>query len=125
MKETIMADPQNIADRYLACWNERDPARRRALIAALWTEGATYLDPLSHAEGHAAIAALIDGAQARFQDFRFAPAGRADGYADRVRFSWTLGPDGAEAPIAGTDVAVLAPDGRIASVTGFLDRVPG
>ncbi|OEV28291.1 polyketide cyclase, partial [Streptomyces nanshensis] len=29
------------------------------------------------------------------------------------------------APAAGSDVLTLADDGRIASVKGFLDRVPG
>ena len=119
-----MDDPQDIATRYLACWNERDPGHRRALLAALWTEDATYLDPLMRAGGHDGIAALIEGVQARFPDFRFAPAGRADGFADRVRFSWSLGPEGGEAPVAGTDFAELAADGRLRAVTGFLDRVP-
>ena len=39
------------------------------------------------------------------------------------RFSWGLGPEGTDAPIKGTDFAVLK-DGRIRSITGFLDQVP-
>ena len=35
-----------------------------------------------------------------------------------------LGPRGADTIIDGTDFAVIAADGRIASVTGFLDRIP-
>ena len=119
-----MTDPTDIAARYVACWNERDPARRRALVAALWAEGATYRDPMMAAEGHDAIAALIEGVQARFPAFRFAPAGRADGFAEVVRFAWTLGPERGEAPIAGTDIALLDVEGRLRAVTGFLDRVP-
>jgi hypothetical protein len=38
-----------------------------------------------------------------------------------VRFSWTLGVPGADPVARGTDMAVLAADGRLASVTGFLD----
>jgi len=49
--------------------------------------------------------------------------GGADGFGDHVRFSWGLGPDGADSPIKGTDFAVLS-DGRIKSITGFLDQVP-
>jgi hypothetical protein len=119
-----MPNPDDIAARYVACWNERDPARRRTLLAALWNEAATYRDPMMAADGHDGIAALIEGVQARFPGFRFAPTGRADGFAEVVRFSWTLGPEGAEAPIAGTDVAMLDAEGRIRAVTGFLDRVP-
>lgn len=118
-------DAQVIADRYIACWNERDGERRRALVDALWTEDATYADPLMRGEGRAGIGALIEGVQARFPEFRFAPKGRADGYGDRVRFSWSLGPAaGGDAVVEGTDFAVVSADGRLRDVTGFLDRVP-
>jgi hypothetical protein len=119
-----MADPNDIATRSVACWNERDPARRRALVAALWSEGATSRDPMMDAEGHDGIAALIEGVPARFHSLRFVPTCRADGFAEVVRSSWTFGPEGAAAPIAGTDVALLDEAGRPRAVTDFLDRVP-
>jgi hypothetical protein len=119
-----MPDPQTIADRYLACWNERDPTRRLALVAALWDGAGTYRDPMGAAEGHDAIAALIGEVQARFPGFRFTPTGRAEGVGDAVRFSWEFGPEGEEAPVAGTDFAALGTGGRLRAVTGFLDRVP-
>ena len=117
-------DAQTTAKRYIAAWNEADSGRRRALIAALWAEDATYLDPLMQGEGHDGIEALIEGVQARFPDFRFTLSGQPDGYGDRLRFSWNLGPDGGETVVQGTDFAVLAGDGRLRAVTGFLDRVP-
>ena len=58
------------------------------------------------------------------RDFRFKLIGEPNGYGDQVRFSWGLGPDGVDSPIKGTDFAVLK-DGRIRSITGFLDQVPG
>ncbi|MXP64461.1 nuclear transport factor 2 family protein [Roseomonas sp. M0104] len=118
-------DAQALATRYIAAWNETDPARRLALLAALWTEDATYRDPLMQGTGHEAIAALVAAVQARFPGHRFSLAGRADGYADRLRFSWTLGPDSGEPLVAGTDFAQLAGDGRLHTVTGFLDPLPG
>jgi hypothetical protein len=120
----MMADPQDIAARYIECWNERDGERRRTLLAALWTSDATYRDPMMRGEGRDGIGALIEGVQARFPEFRFALKGRADGHADRLRFSWGLGPAGSEAVVEGTDFAELAPDERLRAVTGFLDRVP-
>ena len=120
----MTADAQDIATRYIACWNERDAERRRALLAALWTEEAVYVDPMVRSEGRAGIGALIEGVQARFPEFRFAPKGRADGHGDYVRFSWVLGPAGGEAVVEGTDFAVVSADGRLSDVTGFLDRVP-
>ena len=34
--------PEAIADAYVAAWNETDPARRRAGIAAAWAGAGTY-----------------------------------------------------------------------------------
>jgi hypothetical protein len=117
-------DAHEIAARYVAAWNETDAGRRRALVAALWTEDASYVDPMMAGEGHDGIEGLIAGVQARFPGFRFSLSGRPNGYGDRLRFSWDLGPDGAEPLVQGTDFAVLAGDGRIRAVTGFIDRLP-
>jgi hypothetical protein len=38
-KGTFMND---LIARYLACWNETDPAARRKLIEDTWAEDATY-----------------------------------------------------------------------------------
>jgi hypothetical protein len=54
-----MIDAAQIANRYIAVWNETDPARRRALLAEGWTENATYVDPLMAGEGHDEVGALI------------------------------------------------------------------
>ena len=119
-----MTDPKAIAESYIALWNETDPAVRKQLLARYWAEGATYVDPLMAGSGTGEIETLIEGVQQRFPNFSFNLIGKPDGYGDRVRFSWSLGPgDYVEAPIEGTDFAVLK-DGRIASVTGFLDKVP-
>ncbi len=119
-----MLDATKIADRYIAAWNESDPARRRALVAALWTEDATYVDPMMRGEGHNGVESLIGDVQAKFPDYRFALSGRPDGYGDRLRFCWDLGPEGGEAVVRGTDFALLAEDGRLRAVTGFIDRLP-
>lgn len=126
-----MSDPaSDLIDRYIAAWNEADAGRRRDLIARTWTDDATYVDPLMRGDGAAGIDAMIAGVQARFPGWRFARTGTVDAHGDRVRFAWALGPAGlagpanAEAPIAGTDFAVLSPDGRLAAVTGFIDRMP-
>ena len=73
--------------------------------------------------GHAEVDALIAGVQQRFPQFRFSLIGKPDGFGDKVRFSWALGPAGADAPIKGTDF-VQVEQGRLKSVTGFLDQVP-
>jgi len=115
--------PDATATAYLAAWNETDAAARRRLIADAWTADATYVDPMGAAEGPAALDATIAAVHERFPGFRFALLGDADGHGPNVRFTWGLGPQDQEPPIVGTDFVRLR-DGRIAEVTGFLDRVP-
>ena len=120
-----MSDFEALAQRYIATWNETDPAARQQAVGALYTEDARYTDPLVDAEGRDAIAATIGAVQQQFPGFVFRLAGPVDAHHDQARFTWELGPAGApEAPIAGFDVAVRDGDGRLASVFGFLDRVP-
>lgn len=54
----------------------------------------------------------------------FAPGGPVDAHHSQGRFTWRLGPPGAPAPVEGFDVVELAPDGRIQTALGFLDKVP-
>ena len=112
------------AERYLAAWNETDPAARRAAVEQLFSADARYTDPLADAEGRDAIEATIAAVQAQFPGFVFTLAGAPDAHHDQLRFTWHLGPEGVEAPITGFDVAVVDADGRIRTVLGFLDRVP-
>jgi hypothetical protein len=121
--ERTMTDVNTIAHRYIELWNERTPSRRREMLATNWTSDARYIDPLMSGDGHDGVDALIAGVQQRFPDFRFQLIGQPNGYGDHVRFSWGLGPEGADSPIKGTDFAVVK-DGRIRSITGFLDQVP-
>ena len=118
-----MNQATRIAERYLAVWNEEDPTARHAMVAADFTPDAVYLDPMMRASGHDGILALIAGTRQHFPGHRFQLNGTPDGHNDVVRFSWRLcGPDGTEA-LRRTDIAALAADGRVARVTGFLDRV--
>ena len=119
-----MTDPNTVARRYIELWNERVAGRRRELLAENWTTDASYVDPLMKGDGRDGIEALIAGVQQRFPDFKFHLIGEPNGYGDHIRFSWGLGPDGADSPIKGTDFAMLSKDGRIRSITGFLDQVP-
>jgi len=122
-----MTDLNTIASRYIELWNERTPSRRREMLASDWTADAKYVDPVMSGDGHDGVDALIAGVQQRFPDFAFKLIGEPNGYGDQVRFqmrfSWGLGPVGADCPIKGTDFAVLK-EGRIRSITGFLDQVP-
>ena len=120
---TIADQANAIASRYIAAWSETDAVRRRTLITNVFTPDATYLDPMARSSGHDGLDAMIGAVQQQFSGLRFRLHGKQDGHNDVVRFSWTLGADGAEPVAYGTDVAVVAADGRIRSVTGFLDAM--
>jgi len=119
-----MSDINDTVDRYIAAWNETDPAARRAAIDAVATPDVTYVDPIAVAEGADAFDATIAAVQGQFPDLTFRLAGAPDAHHDQARFTWELGPAGGEALVVGFDVVVLAADGRIRSVYGFLDKVP-
>ena len=115
----------DIVDHYLACWNETDPAARRALIERHWADGLRYVDPLVEVTGREQLDATIAAVQAQFPGFAFSAAAGADTHHDVTRFTWNLGPAGDEPVVVGSDVVTTDADGRIATVVGFLDRVPG
>lgn len=119
-----MSTHTDLIDRYFAIWNETDPMRRRSLIANTWTEQANHLDPLMQGDGQAGIDAMIEGVQERFPGHRFHRTGEIDSHHDRVRFSWELRANGGALVVEGTDFAVVAADGRLQTVTGFLDHAP-
>jgi hypothetical protein len=118
-----MSNLTDLIDRYIAMWNETDAKRRRDLIARVWSENASYLDPLMQGEGHSGIDAMVNGVQERFPGHRFRRTSDVDAHHDRVRFAWELAPEKGPALVSGIDFGVVAGD-RLQAITGFLDQVP-
>jgi hypothetical protein len=119
-----MSDMNELVGRYIDTWNEKDPAARRAAVQALWADDGRYVDPLADVAGHEGIDAVISAVQAQFPGFVFRLGPSVDAHHHLARFTWELGPEGEESVVTGFDVAVLAADGRIQDVHGFLDKVP-
>ena len=116
-----MPSIETIVDRYIAMWNETDPQRRRGLVAETIAEDGSYLDPLMTGDGIDGIDAMIAAAQQQFPGHSFRLASGPDSHHDRVRFTWSLAADGGAPVAAGVDFATVAPDGRLRTVTGFLE----
>lgn len=111
-----------VVDDYIAVWNEPDAARRQQLIARTWSDDGTYLDPLMRGEDPEQIGAMVGAAQAQFPGHRFELTAGPDAHNDVVRFTWTLvAVDSGQPAAVGVDFATVAPDGRLRSVTGFLE----
>jgi len=120
-----MSNVNEAVVRYLEAWSERDAKRRRDLVAQTFTEDGTYIDRVREGRGHDGIDAMIAKAQGQFPGYSLHLASGIEAHHDYVRFSWVAGGT-AEAPlyIKGTDFVVVAGDGRIKSVVGFVDAAP-
>jgi hypothetical protein len=120
-----MSDVNETVVRYLAAWNEPDAKRRRDLVAKAWADDGTYVDAAREGRGHDSISTIIGVAQEHFPGYRLHLASGIEAHHDHVRFSWVAGGT-MDAPlyIKGTDFGVLAPDGRLKSVVGFIDAAP-
>jgi hypothetical protein len=112
-----------LIEKYIAAWNETDPASRRRLVDEVFAPDAAYTDPMAAVTGRDQIAAMIAAAQGQFAGLEFRLAGPVDAHHDIARFTWHLGPRDAAPVVVGFDVAVIA-EGRIETVHGFLDKVP-
>ena len=119
----MSATPATV-DRYLAAWNEPDPARRGELIAQVWAEDGRLIDPPLTGEGHDGISEMAAAMQQHYPGHRFRRTSGVDAHHDHLRFAWELvGPDGTVA-LTGLDVGELAEDGRLKRITGFFGELP-
>jgi len=120
-----MSNANDIVVRYLAAWNEPEPKRRRELVAKAWIDDGTYVDGAREGRGHDGLDTMIGTAQQHFPGYRLRLASGIETHHEYLRFSWVAGGT-VEAPlyIKGTDFVVVAGDGRIRSVVGFVDAAP-
>lgn len=111
-------------ERYARFWNAETADAQRRIAAELFTDGLEY---------HA-VPGVLFGAEALI-DFRsqfighvgqasYRPLATPDHHHDRARMRWEIVLADGTSFAAGTDIFDLAPDGRITSVTAFLDRAP-
>lgn len=113
-----------LIDCYFEIWNETNADRRREMIAQTWSADCRYTDPVADVATPDGIEAMVEGFHDQFPGLIFVRTGEIENHHDRARFTWDLlGPDGS-VQAAGTDVAVLSPDGLLRDVTGFFDQSP-
>jgi hypothetical protein len=68
---------------------------------------------------------MIAAAQNQFPGYRLRVVSKIEAHNGYLRFSWAAGgTEQAPLYLAGTDFAVVAVDGRMQSVTGFVDAAP-
>jgi hypothetical protein len=119
-----MSDVTKTVDAYVATWNETDPAKRLETIRTAWTDEGHYVDPLMESKGHEGLSAMIEGVQAQFPGHRIRRTSGVDLHHTLIRFGWELVGDDGTVAVAGLDVGVLADDGRLSRIAGFLGDLP-
>ena len=132
--DTASSRAGELADRYVALWNEADPSRRRRMIAGLWTKDGTHiLQPpeeirevaarpgigmraVLEARGYVEIEARAATAYEEWvgsQELSFRRRADAERLHDVVKFHWEAVANDGEAFAVGLSFLVLAEDGRV------------
>jgi hypothetical protein len=112
---------ENILTRnLLEIFGERDAAKRRSVIAALWAENGVFVDPFGRYVGQAALNDAVSQLHAKFPGFIFAPIGAPQAFYEVGRLAWGHGPVGEPPKVTGLDVVTVR-DGRIAALYAFID----
>lgn len=140
--ETRAKAAEQLADRYMALWNEPDADRRRRMIAELWTEdGSQILQPPQEmreiaasaglglaaaleARGHAELEARVATSYEHWvgsEGLSFRGRDDAERLGDVVKFHWEAVADDGSTAAAGLNVLVLAADGRVQRNYTFVD----
>ena len=117
---------EQLANLYMALWNESDADRRRRMIAELWTEGGSQiLQPpqemreMAASPGIGLAATLEARATTSFEHWvgseglSFRGRDDAERLGDVVKFHWEAVTNDGETAAVGLNVVVLAADGRI------------
>jgi hypothetical protein len=132
--DTRTRQAEQLADRYLALWNEPDADRRRRTIAELWTEdGSQIFQPPQEmreiaaspgiglaatleARGHAELEARATTSYEHWvgsEGLSFRGRDDAERLGDVVKFHWEAVSPAGEATAVGLVFLVLGADGRI------------
>jgi hypothetical protein len=130
----MMRSAADLAEQYVALWNEPDAERRRRMIERLWAEdGRHILQPpqeiraiaaqpgiglpaILEAQGHGEIEARAASAYEHWvgsEGLTFRGRDDADRLDDLVKLHWEAVAQDGTVPAVGLSLLVLAADGRI------------
>ncbi|MFI5488761.1 nuclear transport factor 2 family protein [Micromonospora echinaurantiaca] len=125
MTETTAPSRQHEAtvERYLRFWNAGTPEEQQRLAATTFTDDIEYHAPVGVLAGRQALIDFRDRFAQHMGTVAFRSREEPQIHHDRARLRWEI-EVGAEPFAAGTDVLAFDPDGRISSVSAFLDRAP-
>jgi hypothetical protein len=112
-----MIDPQMIADRYVAVWNETDEMRRRDSIAALWVPNGQHFVQDRKAQGYEELENRVRGSNeknVRDDGNRFRAVPGARHLPGVVTFYWEMLPANADTVLVkGLEFLIINDEGRV------------
>jgi hypothetical protein len=111
-----------VVRRYDEVWAERDVARRREILAAIWTDDTVYVDP-DVPDGLVGPDALVNFIEESFEQYPGLAITAISEVAvlhDRACYRWRQTSANGQA-LDGTDFIEFDADGRIQRLTGFYD----
>ena len=115
---------QQLAERYVAVWNEANPAARRDAIAQLWLPDGVHYVATREARGYAALEERIIGSHnknVRDAGHVFRAAKNAQALHGVVTFNWEMiRPATGEVLAVGLEFLQIDADGRIISDFQFI-----
>jgi len=111
-------------DTHLEAYGEPNDTRRAELVATVWAEDGTLVDPPLDGAAHEGIAGMGAALQGLYPGHTFRRTSGVDAHHGVARYAWEL-VDPAGAPVlAGVDVARVDDSGKLTNVTGFFGDLP-
>ncbi|MFL6139500.1 MAG: nuclear transport factor 2 family protein [Frankiaceae bacterium] len=105
-----------LVDRYIACWNERDPEIRSKLVEEVWADDCTYYNRLFVAQGRELMDFVIGRAHEEYyaKGFSFRSQSNAYGHHGGMQFNWVMiSTATGEVDTWGYDFVMLNDEGKI------------
>lgn len=122
-----MTDFNDLTDRYVAIWNERDANQRRREIEALWTPDGIECTKSRLVQGHQALYERVTASHeknVRDAGNVFRSCGNADGHHGLIKFNWTMNAVETGTLVAtGAYVLMVEESGRIRAAYFFSEPI--
>ncbi|WP_230207622.1 nuclear transport factor 2 family protein [Microlunatus sp. Gsoil 973] len=117
-------DQGEVLQHYIEFWNAETPELQRSVAGSIFHEPLEYHAPVGVLTGAESLiefrTQFIDHMGSASLVVRRTP----ETHHDRARLLWEIQLAGGESFASGTDVIAFTTDGRICSISSFLDRAP-
>ncbi|XZF14097.1 nuclear transport factor 2 family protein [Chitinophagaceae bacterium MMS25-I14] len=111
---------QQLAEKHLAIWSERDVAKRKEWISEVYAADVEITDPSFLVNGPDGLNDLINDLQQKFPGYIFSVQKPVQSHHNVARLFWQYGPADNPAATTGQDILVVE-NGKIKTLYVFLD----